>query len=507
MQTNQEKTAQLLADSHFAFINSQNSEALHLANEAMRLAPKNPDAYQCAGNAYMSLGDYNKAVENYALAVKYDSNNGNRYYDLGFALATNEKTADAIKNLAKAEELGCSPENTVQLYNLLGIICFDIGRYKDALVNLEKAEQIIGVDMDIMKRKVIIYGMKKDIRNGLLTTNQMKLVAPSDYTGYQLAFKLLCQAKRLEAAERELEMAKKYAELTMDYYFDCVTFEIQNYQTDQDKQHYNKALTFIEEALKTLKPTSAELIESYINAAEIYLQLENPDKTIDCLNSAQNPAESYNLGFDIIDKEFEPVNLTEYDVEEMIEADKERIAEEYGDYGLEQLAESIEPDENGAREYLTNVEDEAATEEATYKLDKSEEIELSPENIDQINRLYVGAYTLKKEFNKVINYARKLQTSESVHSMYIGKYSEVNAFKELGSPDSDQKYEETIKFFRNAMIKDPSDIAAVTFRIQCYMDIGNYIQAEQLCDLLSSEIRKPLLEKIQEAKAAGGDNK
>ena len=69
----------------------------------MRLAPKNPDAYQCAGNAYMSLGDYNKAVENYALAVKYDSNNGNRYYDLGFALATNEKTADAIKNLAKAE--------------------------------------------------------------------------------------------------------------------------------------------------------------------------------------------------------------------------------------------------------------------------------------------------------------------------------------------------------------------------------------------------------------------
>lgn len=178
-----------------------------------------------------------------------------------------------------------------------------------------------------MKRKVIIYGMKNDIRNGLLTTNQMKLVAPSDYTGYQLAFKLLCQANRLDAAERELEMAKKYAELSMDYYFDCMTFEIQKYQTDRDKQRYNKALTFIEEALKTLKPTSTEVIESYINAAEIYLQLEDPDKTIDCLNAAQNPAESYNLGFDVIDKEFEPVNLTEYDVEKMIEADKERIAE------------------------------------------------------------------------------------------------------------------------------------------------------------------------------------
>lgn len=105
MQTNQEKTAQLLADSHFAFINSQNSEALHLANEAMRLAPKNPDAYQCAGNAYMSLGDYNKAVENYALAVKYDSNNGNRYYDLGFALATNEKNSGRYKKSCKSRRI------------------------------------------------------------------------------------------------------------------------------------------------------------------------------------------------------------------------------------------------------------------------------------------------------------------------------------------------------------------------------------------------------------------
>lgn len=62
MPTNQEKVSQLLADSHFAFINSQNNESLHLANEAIRLAPKNPDAYQCAGDAYMSLGQYSKVV-------------------------------------------------------------------------------------------------------------------------------------------------------------------------------------------------------------------------------------------------------------------------------------------------------------------------------------------------------------------------------------------------------------------------------------------------------------
>ena len=67
MPTNQEKVSQLLTDSHFAFINSQNSEALHLANEAIRLAPKNPDAYQCAGDAYMSLGQYEKAADSFTV--------------------------------------------------------------------------------------------------------------------------------------------------------------------------------------------------------------------------------------------------------------------------------------------------------------------------------------------------------------------------------------------------------------------------------------------------------
>jgi len=46
----------------------------------------------------------------------------------------------------------------------------------------------------------------------------------------------------------------------------------------------------IEKALKTVKPTVKEVVESYINAAEIYLQLEDADRAIECLNAAQNPS-------------------------------------------------------------------------------------------------------------------------------------------------------------------------------------------------------------------------
>lgn len=122
----------LIADSHLVFLNQENETALKLAKQAITMDKDNPDAYKCAGNACMSLGHYDEAIKNFGLAVKYDPGNGNRYFDLGFAFATNEKMADVP---------GCIPENLVQLYNLLGIICFDIGRYDDALVNLGKAEQ------------------------------------------------------------------------------------------------------------------------------------------------------------------------------------------------------------------------------------------------------------------------------------------------------------------------------------------------------------------------------
>ncbi len=498
------QATQLLADSRLAFLNQQNETALHLAKEAIKLEPNNPDAYKCAGNAYMSLERYDDAVKNYSLAVKYDPNNGNRYYDLGFAQATAEKLADAMKNLAKADELGCIPENLVQLYNLFGIICFDIGRYDDALINLSKAEQLIGVDMDILQRKAIIYGIKDDIKNGLLTANQIKLVAPSEYLGYKLAFKLLVQAKRFDTAKTELQKAAKYATPTMDFYFDQMTLELENYNQDKNKAHFHKALEIIEAALKTVKPEIASTVESYINAAEIYLQLEDADKTLECLNAAQAPSDAYNNGFAIVDIALAPpAELDEYSVEEMIEVDREKMEEELGEYGLEELIENTEPNEDGEREFFTEIEEEPQEAGPLFKLDDSETYEMSSDNKDQINRLYIGAYMLKKDFEKVIEYARVLQASEGIQNTYIGKYTEANALKEMGSADAAAKYEEIIKFFRNAMIKDPTDIMAVTFRVQCYIDIENYAEAEEVCNLLTKEIKAPLLEKIAQAKSGG----
>lgn len=76
------------------------------------------------------------------MAPKFDPANGNRYFDLGFTFTANDKLADALKNMVRADELEGSTENLVQLYNLLSVICFDIDRYDNALVEPEKQSSL-----------------------------------------------------------------------------------------------------------------------------------------------------------------------------------------------------------------------------------------------------------------------------------------------------------------------------------------------------------------------------
>ena len=495
----------LISDSQLAFLNQQNETALELANQAIALDGKSADAYKCAANALMSLARYDEAIKNYRLALKYDPANGNRYFDLGFALATNDKLADALKYLAKADELGCATESVIQLYNLLGIICFDLGRFEDALVNLEKAEQLAGVNLDILRRKAIIHGIRNEIRKGLEVTNQIKLVAPSEYMGYQLAFQLLVQTKRLGTAAAELEKAARFAKPTMDRFYDQMSLELELYNGDNDKAHFLRALEIIREALKVVKPDFSNTVDCYINAAEIYLQLEDGDKTLECLSAALAPVAAYNNGFDILGEPVEmPAEIDDYGIEAMLEEEQEKLVSEHSDYELEELFESTEPDDDGEFEFFTELdEEEEQAPAAGFVLEAAEGEELTAEQRDQINRLYMGAYIVNKDYEQAIKYARILQAGEGIQNTHIGKYTEAQIYKMMGSEETSAKYAEAIKFFRNCMIKDPTDLMAANFRIRCCIDIGDYVEAERLCSLLAEEARKPLLDEIRKAKSGG----
>ncbi|MDR0514417.1 MAG: tetratricopeptide repeat protein [Coriobacteriaceae bacterium] len=505
--TGTSKINQLISGSRLAFLNQQNETALNLAKQAIALEPKHPDAHKCAADACMSLARYDEAIKSYEVAVKCDPLSGDRHYELGYALTTAGKQSAAISTFAKAEELGCSTENLTRVYFLMGAICFDIGRYEDALANLAKAEAVGSPNPEILQRKAVIHGILNEIPKGIQAANQIKMLSPADYRGYQIAYKLLVQAGRIEDAAKELEKAGRYVSPVMAYYEDRADFELQRFKRDEVKEHLDVALALIEEGFKAAKPTLAEVINGYRLAATIYIQLENPDRAIDCLNAAQNPIWSYNNGFAVVASSEGLATLTEYDVEDMIAADRERIAEELGEHGLEELVESTEMNEDGSRDYLTEYlpnEEGASQEDAeSYRLDEAAQIPLTTDDIDEMHGIYMDAYLMKKDFKKVIDHARQLQESNNPSSNYLGRLNEALALLAFGSPDAERKCEEAKRFFRNAMIKDATDLLAITFRIQLCLETGGYDEAEEICGLLAKEVREPLLKQIEELKSGG----
>lgn len=503
-----EQVESLLADSRLAFIQGKNEEALKLANEVMKLDKTHPDAYLCAGNAYMSFGQYDKAVECYRNAVKYDSGNGDRYFHLGYALSANKKEAEGLAAFAKADEIGTSPEVAGEMYKILGMICFDMRSYNDAIINLCKAETIIGIDMDILQRKALSYGMIGEYAKGLEIANQMKLFSPTAYLGYRIAREILLQDNRVEDADAELDRAQKFAKPTSEYFTDRLTSELGKYIETKDKTYLDNALKHINDALFILEPAVDNVVDCYINAAEVYVQMEDADMAVSCLNAAENPIESYNSGFMIrrIQNEKQNINVrpSEREIERAIEDARRR----YGEREIERIGR--ENEKNMSRAVSSNAAGEHLTPINRYeqkidvkKMDEDQSIHYTEEKTDQINRLYIAAYTIKKDTQHIKLYASKLAESKNKQNVYIGKYSLVKALKDEGYDKTKDEYQELIRYLRNESIKDPSDLMALSFRIQCFIDIKEYEKAEKYCGLLSDDLKKPLLEQIKEAKAKG----
>lgn len=489
--TNNEQLIELVSNAQMAFFNGQYHEAFNLAQEAIKLDENCADAYQCAANVCMSLSRYDDAIEYYQKAVNCDPNNGNRYFSLGYAQASVNKIADAMQNFAKADELGLNEDAAGQMYHILGIVNQEFGKLDDALINLKKSELIIPADMDILKRKAVIYGLLDEISNGLQTANQMKLLAPSDYSGYQAAYILLKQAGRIDDAFKELY----YARMNLPTFpfalcGDMVNYELVKHEQDGDSSHFQKALAYIKHFLKKEKPSVSDVVECYLTAADLYLQLEDADKVIECLTAAEKPVSSYNNG--VLFKEYTPQQLDPNSILNEMNANLYR----YEQMSVEQL-EAMR--KSGT--YITPTE-ESKSDNVEYKL-TDEAFDISAEDRDRINRMYIGAYTLLEDHRKIMYYALELQKSQEPSMVELGWYTEARAMRDLSLNGWEDQYASVIKKLRNNILKDPTDINAMMLRVRCLIDTKQFDEAEEKCKYLKEELQKPLMEELKEAKNGG----
>jgi hypothetical protein len=120
----------------------QNDVSVNYYKQAILLEPKNIDAHVGLGEAYRSLKQYDKLLEEAEYVLRIDSNSwyGHElmwfYYSEAFKDSTKEL---AEKALAEAEHLVRIIPNSSRSYHHLGASYFSLGRYDDSIKSFRNA--------------------------------------------------------------------------------------------------------------------------------------------------------------------------------------------------------------------------------------------------------------------------------------------------------------------------------------------------------------------------------
>ena len=194
----------------------------------------------------------------------------------------------------------------------------------------------------------------------------------------------------------------------------------------------------------------------------------------------------------------------------MIQEDLERIQDKINcgeiDDNLGMYAE-VEYDEDGNERHVydesvfssvyTNKKEPS---DESVELKNTETTELSIAVREKIHFTLLSAFLGKEDFVNVLKIASILKHSENKYYAYYGLYASALATKKIsGNTTSvEQKYAETIAFFRNKTFADPSDVLASIFRARLYAEQGKKEKAKELANLLSDNDKQAILEYIDQ---------
>ena len=507
---------ELLANANLAFGGGEYKLSLDYSRKAMQEDPKDFRSYVAAGKACISLQMEDQAEEYFKRALERKPDDGEIRFMLGYAQLLKGKTSSAVATLTKTVESSIRDATRGQVYKILSMINAEQGDYEDAILNIRQAEKYLKADYDLLRQHAACCASLNDYRGSMFVLNQMKLLRPKEYIAYSLAFRIFLDLGIFEEARAELEKAEKYAKLPVEYYFDRISLLLIGDKVTETNQKWSKTLVILEEALKKSKPKADDVFEIYMKAAQIYISLDNPERALRVLNAAVNPIFSFNEGFSLLDKKKQGENCIDDNIVLSPEQEEELMQERWDSGEFESLSEAInevirESDSEDSEELsgeiqaaLSPVEVLPEKEALKERYSLSGEFSMTQIQSDMRNMLYVNAYEQLGRYNDMFEKARSLQASSIPANQDYGIYYELKVGKLLGKENWEKKYKERINYWTKRLIENPTDYVSASYRIKSYIDIGDYVKAEQLCECLPNDAKAPLMEEINMAKSQGG---
>ena len=513
-----------IANANTAFGGGEYGLAVEYAQKAIKEEPKEIDGYVIAGKSYISMANGKEAEEYLKKAAAIRPNDGTVLFLLGYAQTIYDNIPAALRTLTRSLEVSRDDAIRGQIYKIISMINTNQGDFKNALINVEQAEECLGNDYEILRLKVACYTKLNDFHQAFFVLNQMKLLQPANYLAYSIAFNMLMELGMHEEAKAELERAKKYSDLPMLYYNDSISYILlsnpDQLSAEDMRERLMKAQKTIDEGLRSCEVTAHEVFDYYLRAAQNYISLNNPNEAVRVLDAAGDPIGAYNSGFSIV-RESEIVSKDEPMNEQGLSAeDEEALMQERWDNGeLSEISEAIEDAlmnsgsvdsediSNEVEAYLTPLDAiPAESSKSETRTLLHGDFEMSQYQKDKRNSLYVSAYELLEEYDKMFSKARELQASSVPENQYAGIYYELRVGKLQNKENWEKKYKERINYWTKCMLENPMDFASATYRIKAYIDIGDYENANTLCDCLPQDVRGALKEEIEEARKKEGKN-
>ena len=513
-----------------ALKNNNREEALRWLGEELKIRPDNTEAILLSGNLWVELKKYDMAKNCFRRACELDPDSGERHFLLGNVYLLEGDTGRAFELFADAEMKGVSDSVRPQLYYQLAMICSSRGDHRSALVNFRKYEEYDTTGESRMSPEVIceklkMYVLDGDRENAMKCAVRLISLSPARFGAYMTYYTLLMSEKEFDKAEKVLEEAEKYAELSDSDRFtltvervNLMTERAEAEKTDGVKQAelFNEAYTYLSELLdkaplsrqNELGLKLAELCMKrgeYMEAiaiASVFLPSEN-------VREIHIPVEtSDRIVLNDIDMEYREMQDTEM-ISQMIASGE--ISDMFDDFAEINYDEHGNPVKIYPQELLRAAERTAKKEMSAgaeeKPADTSDAAELKREERDKLYYVLTKCYSALGDYRNALKYGGILKYSENDHHSNYGRYIEafskmklVGTSPEYTKESAEEAYDDTISYYRFQMMNGGKSSYPVIYRARMYAESGKYVKAEQLANLLPKE-KAGLMEYIGKCKA------
>jgi eukaryotic-like serine/threonine-protein kinase len=145
---------------------AQGAAARTAADKALALAPDRPEGYLALGAYYTVVGEFEPALEQFALGRKIDPRNADLLTAAAFVEQSLGRWDDVVKHLTEAQALD---PRSVQTQRRLVRAQLWLRRYPEALAAAERASALAPTNLDILENKAMISLAQGDLAGARAT--------------------------------------------------------------------------------------------------------------------------------------------------------------------------------------------------------------------------------------------------------------------------------------------------------------------------------------------------